>query len=392
MDAVRYEVERGIGLLTLNRPEQRNAWTVRTAIELDEVLTDVNRDDDVRVVVVTGAGSVFSVGADLQSGSIARPGAEHAEPPDTPMLPSQVLKPVIAALNGHAVGAGISFAMHCDVRLLAQTARIGFAFVRRGVIAEMAMHWLLPRVVGMAVAADLLLTGRIIGADEAWRLGLVHRVLASEDVVPAALELAGDIADNVAPMSAACTKQLLWQATEQPLDPAWSRGARAVRSMRRAPRLDRRGQLVPREAPGGLDWPARRRSPMKRRHRQEGAMPQIGAVVTIVAQEGQEEELIAVLGAMQEQVSAEPGCDLYRVVRLNRQPRTFVLLELYRDAEALAAHQSNAALARFGPALEPLTESMDVRLGTVLDLGADPASPWQNMRPDGDVAGTAPSS
>ena len=107
-------------------------------------------------------------------------------------------------------------------------------------------------------------------------------------------------------------------------------------------------------------------------------MPQIGAVVTIVAQEGQEEELIAVLGAMHAEVSAEPGCDLYRVVRLNRQPGTFVLLELYRDAEALAAHQTNAALARFGPALEPLTESMEVRLGTVLDLGADPASPWQN--------------
>ena len=221
-ETVLYEVERGIGLLTLNRPDHRNAWTVRMAIELDEVLADANRDDDVRVVVVTGAGSVFSVGADLHSGSIARPGAEHAEPPETPILPSQVLKPVIAALNGHAVGAGISFAMHCDFRILAQTGKVGFAFVRRGVIAEMAMHWLLPRVVGMAVATDLLLTGRTVEADEAWRLGLVHRVLAPADVVPAALDLARDIVQNVAPMSAAMTKRLLWQSTEQSLDRAWS--------------------------------------------------------------------------------------------------------------------------------------------------------------------------
>ncbi len=96
-------------------------------------------------------------------------------------------------------------------------------------------------------------------------------------------------------------------------------------------------------------------------------MAQIGAVVTIVAHEAKEEELIAVLRAMQAEVSAEPGCDLYRVVRLKRQPRTFVLMELYRDEEALAAHQANAALARFGPELEPLTESMEVRLGTVLE-------------------------
>ena len=264
MDFVRYEVERGIGLVTLNRPEQRNTWTVRMAIELVEVLTDANRDDDVHVVVVTGAGSVFSVGADLRSGSIARPGAEHAEPPDTPMLPSQVLKPVIAALNGHAVGAGISFAMHCDVRLLAQTAKIGFAFVRRGVIAEMAMHWLLPRVVGMAVAADLLLTGRIIEAEEAWRLGLVHRVLASADVVPAALDLAGDIVDNVAPMSASYTKQLLWQATEQPLARAWSRPSASCSLD--APRTDSIEGVSSflDKRPAVSDWPTQRRSPMSR--------------------------------------------------------------------------------------------------------------------------------
>ncbi len=96
-------------------------------------------------------------------------------------------------------------------------------------------------------------------------------------------------------------------------------------------------------------------------------MPQIGAAVTIVAHESKEEELIGVLREMQAEVSTEPGCDLYRVVRLKRQPRTFVLMELYRDAEALAAHQSNAALARFGPALEPLAESMDVRIGTVVE-------------------------
>ena len=260
-ESVRYEVERGIGLLTLDRPEHRNAWTVAMAIELDEILADANRDDDVRVVVVTGADSVFSVGADLHSGSIDRPGVEQAEPPEAPMLPSQVVKPVIAALNGHAVGAGISFAMHCDFRILAETAKIGFAFVRRGVIAEMAMHWLLPRVVGMAVAADLLLTGRTVDADEARRLGLVHRVLPSRTSCPPPwnwpghraarrADVGGDhqtiaVASNRAIVSTLPGRASASCSLDAPRTPTRSKGS--ARSSRSAARMD---------------GPARRRSPV----------------------------------------------------------------------------------------------------------------------------------
>lgn len=223
LETLRYVVDDGVATLTLHRPDRGNAWTIRMAVELDLVLRLVDRDDDVRVLVVTGAGSVFSVGADLEAGSILRPGDESIEPPERPLLPSRVGKPVIAAMNGHAVGAGISFATHCDLRLLAEGAKVGFAFGRRGVIAEMGMHWLLPRVVGTATAMDLLLTGRNLEATEALSVGLVHRVLAADEVVPESQRLARDIAARVAPLSAAVTKRLVWDAMQEPWDRAWRR-------------------------------------------------------------------------------------------------------------------------------------------------------------------------
>jgi enoyl-CoA hydratase/carnithine racemase len=222
-ETLRYAVDDGVATLTLHRPDHGNAWTIRMAVELDAVLRIVDGDDDVRVLVVTGAGSVFSVGADLDTGSILRPGDESIEPPERPLLPSRVGKPVIAAMNGHAVGAGISFAMHCDLRLLADRAKVGFAFGRRGVIAEMGMHWVLPRVVGMATAMDFLVTGRNVDAAEALSAGLVHRVLATDDVVPEALRIARDIATYVAPLSAAVSKRLVWDAMDEPWDQAWAR-------------------------------------------------------------------------------------------------------------------------------------------------------------------------
>jgi enoyl-CoA hydratase/carnithine racemase len=223
LDTLRYSVDDGVATLTLHRPDRGNAWTIRMAVELDLVLRLVDRDDDVRVLVVTGAGSVFSVGADLDAGSILRPGDEPIEPPERPLLPSRVGKPVIAAMNGHAVGAGISFATHCDLRLLAEGAKVGFAFGRRGVIAEMGMHWLLPRVVGMATAMDLLLTGRNVEAAEALSVGLVHRVVAADRVLPEAMRIARDIATRVAPLSAVVTKRLVWDAMEEPWDRALQR-------------------------------------------------------------------------------------------------------------------------------------------------------------------------
>jgi enoyl-CoA hydratase/carnithine racemase len=227
LTTTRLTVDDGIGIVTLDRPDRGNAWTVRMAVELDLILRDADTDDDVRALVVTGAGSVFSVGADLTSGSIDRPGDDDISPADRPLLPSRMVKPVIAAMNGHAVGAGISFAMHCDLRVLADAAKVGFAFVRRGVIPEMGMHWVVPRVVGMAVATDLLVTGRTVGAVEALQLGLVHRVVPAGDVLSTCLELARDIVAHVAPLSAANTKRLLWDGLDEGWEHSWERERQA---------------------------------------------------------------------------------------------------------------------------------------------------------------------
>jgi enoyl-CoA hydratase/carnithine racemase len=215
------DIGEGIGVLELHRPERRNAWTVRMAAELHEALTAIDADADVRVLIITGAGDTFSVGADLGSGNLMTPGGEAIESPRHPLMPSDMQIPVIAAMNGHAVGAGISFAMHCDIRILADSAKVAFAFVRRGVIPEMGLHWLMPRVTGMAVATDLILTGRTITAEEALAAGVVHTVLPASEVLPAAIEGAREMARTTSPLGLSFAKQLLWASLHQTQDVAW---------------------------------------------------------------------------------------------------------------------------------------------------------------------------
>ncbi len=215
-------IEHQIALVTLDRPEAGNAWTLGMAAELSDAMAECDRDDSLRAVVVTGAGKVFSVGADLKSGSIDRPGDDpEAQGPTDPILPSQVRKPVIAAINGHCVGGGISFSLHCDFRLVAREAKIAFAFARRGVIGEMNAHWLLPQLVGAAKALDLLLTGRTITGEEAVEMGLCTRVLPAADVVGAAIELAATIGRDIAQLSAAFSKQLVWAASTRSYEEAF---------------------------------------------------------------------------------------------------------------------------------------------------------------------------
>jgi enoyl-CoA hydratase/carnithine racemase len=219
---LRYEdLGDGIGLLELHRPERRNAWTVRMAAELHDALTAIDADADVRVLIITGAGDTFSVGADLGSGSLMTPGGETLDSPRRPLMPSDMQIPVIAALNGHAAGAGISFAMHCDIRILADSAKVAFAFVRRGVIPEMGLHWLLPRMTGMAVATGLILTGRTITAEEALAAGVVHTVLPASDVLPAAIETAREMVRTTSPLGLSFAKQLLWSSLHQTQEVAW---------------------------------------------------------------------------------------------------------------------------------------------------------------------------
>jgi len=211
-DDLRFEVRDGIALVTLDRPAHRNAFSGPMSVALGRAYTACDEDDAVRAVVLTGAGSDFCVGADFSGGDTVfekrdEPtfSAAGVEPPAF-----AIRKPVIAAVNGHAVGIGLTLPMQCDIRILAREGKYGFLHVRRGVLPDAYAHWTVPRAIGFARAADLFLTGRTFSGDEALALGIASRVVPAADVLAVALEIARDIAVNVAPLSAAVCKRLLW--------------------------------------------------------------------------------------------------------------------------------------------------------------------------------------
>jgi len=209
-----FDVRDRVALVTLNRPESLNAWTAVMAAELTDAMHRANEDDEVRAVVLTGAGDrAFCAGADLGRGGGTFADRERREASESrpPLWPFQIDKPVIAAINGHAVGVGITYPMLADVRLVAENAKISFAFVRRGVLPELASHVIVARAAGLSNAAELLLTGKTIRGREAAELGLASRALPQTEVLPAAMEMAADIALNTAPASVAVSKRLLWQ-------------------------------------------------------------------------------------------------------------------------------------------------------------------------------------
>ena len=218
-----FTVEDGVATITLNRPKRLNAFHFALGAELESAYARCDVDDTVRALVLTGAGKAFCAGADMGGGDktfddvegsrrAANPGPEVRR-----LAAYQVRKPVIAAINGHAVGIGLTLAMQCDLRLVARDAKLAFAFVRRGVIPELGSHSILPRVIGFSRAADLLLSGRTIRGEEAAALGLASEVLPADAVVPRAQEWARDIAVNAAPASVAIAKRLLWEGvTETP--------------------------------------------------------------------------------------------------------------------------------------------------------------------------------
>lgn len=214
MADVRYEVADGVAVVTLDRPERRNAFSGAMGRELGAAYLDADARDDVRVVVLTGAGKDFCVGADFHDGagvfSEAAGGAFSAAGVDPPAF--AIRKPVVAAVNGSAVGIGLTLPMQCDVRIFAREGRYGFLHVRRGVLPDAYSHWTVPRAIGFARAADLFLTGRRVDGDEAGALGLASRVLPAAEVLPAAVETAREIARNAAPLSVACSKRLLWES------------------------------------------------------------------------------------------------------------------------------------------------------------------------------------
>ena len=210
---LRTSFDRGVLTVTLHRPAQRNAFGDGMGEELADAYTRCDQTDAVRVVVLTGAPPAFCAGADLTSRdqTFAEPGPEFSAAGVA--VPAWSLsKPVIAAINGHAIGIGLTLALQCDIRIFAADARYGVVQVRRGVVGDAYSHWSLPRLVGIARAAEILLTGAIFDGYRAVELGLGSRVLPAADVLPAALELAHDIADNTAPMSVAASKRLLWDS------------------------------------------------------------------------------------------------------------------------------------------------------------------------------------
>jgi enoyl-CoA hydratase/carnithine racemase len=211
-EPVTVEIAGGVAVVTLNRPDKLNAFTGLMGAELGEAYASCDAEDVVRAVVVTGAGRAFCAGADLEPGgqTFDAPTGDSftASPVDPPAW--EVRKPVLAAINGHAIGIGLTLAMQCDLRLVAEDAKLGFVHVRRGVLPDAHAHWTVPRAVGFARAADLLLTGRTFSGHEAAELGLVTRALPADEVLPATLDIARDIAVNTAPLSVALSKRLLW--------------------------------------------------------------------------------------------------------------------------------------------------------------------------------------
>jgi enoyl-CoA hydratase/carnithine racemase len=224
-----YEVAEGIATVTLNRPGKLNAWTMRMGAEVRHALFQADKDDAVRVIIVTGAGRGYCAGADLgvlqglQRGSVGvdLDGLEHlAADPDDPSVPSVfrgaysyplgLRKPVIAAVNGVAAGLGLSYMLFYDMRIASERARFGTVFARRGLVAEHGAAWLLPRLVGMHNACDLLFSGRLVSAEEALGMGLVNRVVPHEQLMQAVRAVATEIATRCSPRSVRIMKRQLY--------------------------------------------------------------------------------------------------------------------------------------------------------------------------------------
>jgi enoyl-CoA hydratase/carnithine racemase len=199
----------GVAVVTLNRPEHRNAWNPVLEKRYFEVLEDLDRDSRVRVVIVTGAGKTFCPGVD--SGRLDTLAGRAMDLSDrrSPALPWAIRKPIIAAINGACAGMGLMQALLCDVRFAARGARFTTAFARRGLAAGFGISWLLPRLIGTAHAADLLLSGRVFNADEAFELGLVNRVVEPAELMSTARAYASDMAANCSPLSLALIRHQL---------------------------------------------------------------------------------------------------------------------------------------------------------------------------------------
>ena len=217
-----YEVADNIATITLNRPDKLNAFTGTMMYEMIEAFDQVDADDDVRAVIVTGAGRGFCAGADLSASggeTFSSGGSDIQTDAGVPrdgggMVSLRIFnctKPVIGAINGAAVGVGVTMTLPMDFRLASEHAKFGFVFARRGIVPEACSSYFLPRLVGISQATEWCYTGRVFPADEARAGGLVRSVHAADELLPAARAIAAEIAENTAPVSVALTRQMLWR-------------------------------------------------------------------------------------------------------------------------------------------------------------------------------------
>jgi enoyl-CoA hydratase/carnithine racemase len=217
-EQIRTDLEDRVLTITLNRPDRLNAWTPTMGRELIEALDRDDGDDEVRVVLFTGAGRGYCAGADLAGGGETFDWRERQQDDGVPrdgggqftLRVFECTKPVIAAINGPAVGVGATMTLPMDIRLAADDARIGFVFARRGIVPEACSSWFLPRVVGISRAMEWVSTGRVFAAQEALEGGLVRSLHPSGELLEAAYALAREIADNTAPVSVALARRLMW--------------------------------------------------------------------------------------------------------------------------------------------------------------------------------------
>ena len=242
-----YNVANRVATITLNRPDKLNAWTALMESEVRSHMENAEQDDEVRVIVLTGAGRGFCAGADMSLLSavaergvddrgreqVLRDSANRREgvAPDFQKKYSYfpaIGKPVIAAINGPVVGLGLVIALYCDLRLASESARFSTTFARRGLIAEYGMAWMLPRIVGIANALDLLFSARTIDAAEALRMGLVNRVFPQETFLEKAQESAQELASTVSPRSLRIIKRQVYEAMSQPLAEAFDISVREM--------------------------------------------------------------------------------------------------------------------------------------------------------------------
>ena len=225
-----YSVQERVATITLNRPEKLNAWTPVMEIKFEAAIRAASADEGIRSILVTGAGRGFCAGADLGLlKSLSKRSGAHARPPRQQYLTRyswmhEIPKPIIAAVNGPAVGLGCVIPLYCDIRLASPQARFCAIFAKRGLIAEFGIAWILPHLVGLGNATDMLFTGRTVDAEEAVRMGLVSELLAEEDFPAHAWDFAHRMASTVSPRSIAVIKRQIYGALNENLGAAIATG------------------------------------------------------------------------------------------------------------------------------------------------------------------------